>query len=75
MPSQVTRTVVTLGGAIVMLKITFTFVDQPGEVQVEAITVRSNGTDSVAALQDALAFVQGVTTIPVAKITIEKFVG
>jgi len=56
-----------------MLKITFTFVLMPGDSQLEAITVRANGTDSVTALQHALVFVQGITTITVDKITIEKY--
>ena len=55
-----------------MIKITFTFVEQPGDSQVDAITVRSKETDTVLALQHALNFVQGVTSIPVAKITIDK---
>jgi len=58
-----------------MLKITFTFVLMPGDSQLESITVRANGTDSVAALQHALVFVQGITTITITvdKITIEKY--
>lgn len=55
-----------------MLKITFTFVEMPGDHQVEAITVRSKTTDTVVALQQALVFIEGVTTVTVETITIEK---
>lgn len=50
------------------MKITFEFVRMPGDSQVESITVRTTTTDSVTALQQALAYVQGITAIPVERI-------
>lgn len=55
-----------------MLKITVTFVEMPGDHQVEAITVRSKTTDTVITLQHALAFIESITSITVDKVTIEK---
>lgn len=50
------------------MKITFEFVRMPGDSQVESITVRTSTHDPVTALQQALAYVQGVTAIPVERI-------
>lgn len=54
------------------MKITFSFAEQPGDSQVESLTVRTKTEDAVEALSQACAFVQGVTTIPVTRVEIEK---
>lgn len=53
------------------MKITFTFVERPGLSQVASIEVRSNHPEVKTALQQAQHFVEGITTVPVERISID----
>jgi hypothetical protein len=55
------------------MRITFTFVARPGDTQLEAVTVRTEGDKPVmvpAALGKALVFVESLTALPIAQVTI-----